>query len=213
MSREKLSISSFDTPDFTTRLRRLMPYFLGGLGIALMAGGILYNSIQSKQKTSLAEKSDNREVEAAAAGSVKIIKVDISGAVEQPGVYEIPYDSRVKDVLITAGGLGAKADRNYLAKTVNLAQRVTDGQKIYIPFEGETTTASTTTLSSGVTSATTININVASSSELDTLSGVGPVTAGKIIAGRPYQNISELVSKKIVSNSVYQRIKDKISVN
>ena len=145
----------------------------------------------------------------------RTIFVDVSGAVEKPQVVEVPYDSRVKDVLIAAGGLTPKADRNYVSKSINLAQKVQDGTKIYVPAQGEMVSVSAPQVSGnsgqlGI-QGNLININEASESELDSLPGVGPVTAQKIISGRPYQEVSELVSKKIVNQSVFDKIRDKVA--
>ena len=57
-----------------------------------------------------------------------------------------------------------------------------------------------------------ININSASQTELEALPGVGPVTAGKIIDGRPYQTLEELKSKKAVGNALFEKIKDKLTI-
>jgi len=70
------------------------------------------------------------------------------------------------------------------------------------------------TLGSGTSSVSAIgliNINTASSEDLDSLPGVGPVTADKIINGRPYQTINDLIDRKILTNKVFSQIKDKIS--
>jgi competence protein ComEA len=141
--------------------------------------------------------------------------VDIEGAVVKPGVYSLPLGSRLKDGLIMAGGLSASADREKIAKSMNLAARLTDGAKVYFPKQGEI--SSTVNTQSGVVSSsdvsTLININEASEGQLDTLYGVGPATAQKIIGGRPYSDIQELLTKKIVSRSVFDKIKDRISIN
>lgn len=152
----------------------------------------------------------------ASARTKKKIMLDISGAVEEPGVYELPEESRVQDAIVAAGGMSEMADRKRIAQDINLAAPLTDGAKLYIPFLGETasapSTASDTSSSSTQTASGPININQASETELDTLPGVGPATAAKIIANRPYQKPEDLVTKKAVGQSVFEKIKDQISV-
>lgn len=142
------------------------------------------------------------------------IVVDVSGAVQKPGVYHLSDGARVQDGLLKAGGLSADADREWVGKQLNLAAKLADGGKLYIPYQGDPSTGSgqggvavTGTQASGL-----ININTASSSELDTLPGVGEVTAEKIIAGRPYVAVEELLEKKIVGNKTFEQIREKISV-
>lgn len=139
------------------------------------------------------------------------IKVDIEGEVAKPGVYELSADSRFQDLLILAGGLGGEANRDWVAKNLNLAMKLTDGGKFYIPKSGETTSVQLSS-SGGTKASEKININTASSQELDTLPGIGPATAQKIISNRPYQTIEELKDKKAVSTSVFEKIKDQIVV-
>ena len=135
-----------------------------------------------------------------------------------PGVYELPKDARMKDLIVKSGGLAASADRNWFAKNMNLASKLTDGSKIYILAVGEkvdsaSINASVMGLGTSQTSQNgLININTGSSTELDTLPGVGPVTSSKIIQNRPYQEVADLLSKKVVSNKVFSQIKDKVSV-
>jgi competence protein ComEA len=68
------------------------------------------------------------------------------------------------------------------------------------------------TMNAGIDEQPTVNINTASESELDTLPGVGNVTAGKIISNRPYNALDELLSKKVVNTGVFEQIKDKITI-
>lgn len=145
---------------------------------------------------------------------VLTITIDVEGAVEKPGVYKLPSDARVQDALIAAGGMSETADREKISKGLNLAAKLTDGGKVYIPTVGEEglVSADQTVLGTNSSASNTININTASASELDKLPGVGQVTAEKIISGRPYGSIEELVSKKVVSQKVYNGIKDKISL-
>lgn len=146
------------------------------------------------------------------------IYVDIAGAVESPGVYEMPPDARVQDVLTEAGGLSKKADHQGIAKTMNLASSVTDGMKLYFPFQGETAVLGTSAQSNGMTDSGAgtgglVNLNQASSTALEDLPGIGEVTAKKIMEGRPYSSVQELKEKKIVGDSVYGKIKDLVSVD
>lgn len=203
-----------------TQPRRLIIPVLAIFGTVLMISGGVVEYIKTSQNISEIKRSTVSEFhESTVAGAVrgKIVKVDIQGAVVQPGVREIPYNSRIDDVLNAAGGLSPKADRTYVSKNINLAQVVVDGMKIYIPSLGEApvTTMSSNSVAKQTNSNPTLtpsmNINTASSEELERLSGVGPVTAQKIIQGRPYQTISDLQTKKIVSASVFAKIKDDIT--
>jgi len=138
------------------------------------------------------------------------IFVDVSGAVLKPGVYRLAYGSRVADAINTAGGFSSSADSNFISKSLNLAQKLSDGAKIYIPKKGESGQTLGTTQSS--LNSSLVNINSASLDQLDALPGIGPATAQKIISARPYSRVEELLEKKIVGASTFEKIKDKISV-
>jgi competence protein ComEA len=69
--------------------------------------------------------------------AVQKIKVDVSGAVDYPGVYELEESARVSDAIYTAGGLGSKADSEWVSHNINMAIKLNDGDKIYIPQKGE----------------------------------------------------------------------------
>jgi competence protein ComEA len=135
--------------------------------------------------------------------------VDIAGAVNKPGIYNLASGSRVSDAIEKAGGFSGQSDNAWISQNLNLASKITDGQKIYIPLVGEAGKSSTGSVA-GQT-AGKINVNFASSSELDTLPGIGPVTAQKIISGRPYSSVDELLSRKVVGAATFEKIKDKIS--
>lgn len=140
------------------------------------------------------------------------ISVDIEGAVIKPGVYSLSTSSRIQDGLIAAGGLDASADRDWLSKNLNLASKLIDGAKIYIPKTGEQVQQQqSSNLGSNV--QVLVNINTADEALLDTLPGVGKVTAEKIIANRPYSTLDDLVLRKVLGASTFSKIKDKISTN
>jgi len=131
--------------------------------------------------------------------------VYLEGAVEKPGVYELALETRLNDLLIRAGGLSASADREWISQNLNLAQKLTDGIKIYLPFQGEVTEEEEEENKK-------IDINKASSSQLDALWGIGQKRAEDIIENRPYQSVEELLTKKIIPQNVFEEIKDEITV-
>lgn len=137
-------------------------------------------------------------------GEAKEVVVEVAGEIINPGVYSLPPESRVEDLLVASGGLAANADREWIAKGLNRAAKLIDGAKIYIPALGETNTPEV-----GVPAQ--ININTATAAELDRLWGIGPARASAIIDGRPYSSVEELLTKKIIPSNVYERIKDEIT--
>ena len=139
------------------------------------------------------------------------VTVDVAGAVEKPGVYKLPSGSRIGDALVSAGGLSAQADREWVARTLNLAEPVKDGGKVYIPEKSQIINSQ---MANGEQSKSTnlININTASVGELDSLPEIGEARAKAIIANRPYGSSAELVSKAKIPASVYENIKDQISI-
>lgn len=149
------------------------------------------------------------------------IVVEVAGAVEKPGVYKLPSDARVEDLLVLAGGVSGLADREWMQKALNRAAKLIDGQKLYIPTVGEQLEGLSANNSGlyqngaaviGAQTEGVTNINVASLSELDKLPGIGPVYGQKIIDQRPYSNVSELSSRGVIPPETYQKLKDLVSV-
>ena len=181
-----------------------LPLALSFLGLVLILGGIFASGLNEAQvkeypKESLIEGQ-------------KMISVDVSGAVKAAGVYQLTDGSRIEEAINAAGGLSEDADKEYISKYINLAQKLIDGTKVYIPALGESISAVQVGQVAGTNTSAKININTALQSELESLAGVGPVTASKIISGRPYQRIEELIDKKIIGKAVFEKIKDQIVV-
>jgi len=172
-------------------------FFLAIGGLILVAVGLLSFLLTSQKEPEIEIISSEENEEK--------IFVYLEGAVEKPGVYELPAETRLNDLLILAGGLAAKADREWVSENLNLAQKLTDGAKIYLPFQGEETKEEREENKK-------INLNKASLSQLDSLWGIGQKRAEDIIKNRPYQSIEELLTKKIIPQNVYEEIKDEIGV-
>lgn len=114
----------------------------------------------------------------AASSSGRLIFVHVAGAVQHPGLYELPEGSRVDDAVLVAGGATRSADLDAL----NLAAKVKDGDKVLVPTKGASGPAAAAGDVSG--SGALLNLNTATVDQLDALPGIGPSTAQKIIAYR-----------------------------
>lgn len=172
------------------------------LGLGLSLGGAWWMWSESNTtQVEIIEADDGLGTE---------IWVDVQGGVVRPGVYSLREGDRVKDALIAAGGLGGQADREAVAKYINLAEKIKDGTKLYIPVLGESEQENREDGQVQGLSTGRVNINTATKSELDQLKGVGEARAQTIIEGRPYQTIDEV--KKVLPSNVYEQIKDVITV-
>lgn len=203
----------------TASYLRYLPLVLGLVGVVLIGLGVFLTLRKEDPPSRNATARQgitisDAVVEASTSGSASgKIFVDVEGAVLNPGVYQIPLNGRVQEALSAAGGLSELADREWTAKNLNLAAKLSDGAKIYIPKVGEVTgQVQSAEFKVQSSNEELININTASLSELDTLPGVGPVTGQKIIDGRPYNKIEDLIEKKVVNNSVWEKIKEKITL-
>ena len=153
------------------------------------------------------------------------IRVDISGAVKNPGVYCLEQNSAIVDLIRKAGGLSIEVAAKYLSMRINLASILYDNSKIYIPFEEDSIcelvkftlpkevlniTEPKPPQESGGDEVACVSINSASSEQLQSLTGVGPSTAQKIIDGRPYEKIEDILNVSGIGQATYEKFKDQI---
>ena len=165
----------------------------------------------------------------------KKIMVYITGEVKNPGIYELEENSRIKDVIEKAGGLKETAD----ITDINLATILQDEDKITIPTKDKTmeekqnteriqsnkqsktteksqNTTSISTNTTGKNQNTKVNINTATQTELETLPGIGPSTASKIVSYRKengkFKSIEEIKKVNGIGESKYKKIKELIKV-
>jgi competence protein ComEA len=120
-------------------------------------------------------------VEIAPRAAARATLVHVAGAVRHPGVYRMRDDDRIQDAVERAGGARSGADLN----AINLAAKVADGQQVVVPRRGATAAVSGSTAAAGGDGAARsqgpISLNTATAEQLDTLDGVGPATAQKIL--------------------------------
>ena len=158
------------------------------------------------------DKKDLEKLEIESADENKEIMVHISGAVKNPGILKINSSKRVVDALEMAGGATDEADLD----KINLAAKLHDEEKIYIPKIGEVSSNEISSLvSSGENNnAGKININTADSTELQKIPGVGAKTAEKIINYRSQNSFSSIEDIKNVDgigDKKFESMKDYIS--
>lgn len=183
-------------------------------GVLLVGGLFSSNLIQQKPKTDFPKQSIVSE------SSLSDVKIDVSGAVNNPGVFSLNKESRIEDAIKSAGGFSNQVSKEYVSKHLNLSQKISDGLKIYVPFEGEGVNGQfkidngqAVGMVAGVSAQAKIGVNSADQASLETLPGIGPVTAKKIIDNRPYSSLEELLSKKAVTKSVYTKILELVDLN
>lgn len=193
-----------------------LPIGLLVVGGVLLVGGLFSSNLIKKEPEAAANFPKESIV---SESNLTEIKIDVAGAVNSPGVFTLSKESRIEDAIKLAGGFNENASKEYVSKQLNLSQKVGDGMKIYIPFEGETGAVGAIRAIgnvgevAGVSAQGKIGINSADQASLESLPGIGPVTAKKIIDGRPYGSVEELLSKKAVSKAVYTKILELVDVN
>lgn len=141
------------------------------------------------------------------------LEVYVTGAVQNPQArLSLPIGSRVEDAIAAAGGALENADLD----AVNLAQRLQDGDQIFVPALSAEGEASTGNVLPTPNAQRIVNINEATLEELDTLPGIGPATAQAIIdyraANGPFENIDELLEVENIGEGTLDKIRDYVTV-
>lgn len=174
--------------------------------------GIFYALGRGKSQTESSELKTNAglvlSTEKDTRNSIENICVYVCGNVVSPGVYEIASGMRVADAIELAGGVLEEADETVL----NLADYVTDGQRIYVPNKEEAAAGNYEQDADGGL----VNINTAGINELTTLPGIGQSRAESIISYREnngkFQSIEDIMNISGIKQAAFSKIKDYICV-
>ncbi|MGD2156038.1 MAG: helix-hairpin-helix domain-containing protein [Anaerolineales bacterium] len=195
----------------------MKPWWLLVLGVAfgLLAGGVIW----------LASAPPRGEaITLLPPPTPASMKIHVSGAVTNPGVYSLSAGSRVQDAIRAAGGISTHGD----AEALNLAASLVDGEKVHIPEKSQNLDSSPNTNPSEApenqpnqpqssTTENLIDINTASQSELEELSGIGPVIAQRIIDYRetsgPFESIEDIQKVSGIGPVTFEKIKNQITVD
>jgi competence protein ComEA len=162
-------------------LSRSQVVVYGAVAVALLLVGARAIRAESGPEPSFAAGSADAgggsgEATFSLSGAAGDLVVDVAGAVQRPGVYRLPAGSRVADAIARAGGPGAGA----MLEAVNRAARLADGQQVVVPERGPGGTA----LATGGGEEGPISLGTATVEQLDTIDGIGPVTAADIVEFR-----------------------------
>lgn len=185
--------------------------------LAMAGAGWFYFSSAGSTKVTLISNPSGEAAqngnEPDAKNAVKIM-VHVAGNVNKPGVYELPYGSRVKDALDAAGG--ATSDGN--ADSLNLVEVIIDGQKLVVPPKTNPLTTENLTQGSGMATSYgggMVNINTADEKSLEELPGIGPALAKRIIEYRmqkPFSSVDELKNVSGIGDKKFEQMKDKVAL-
>jgi competence protein ComEA len=159
------------------------------------------------------------------AGPGAELVVEVAGAVAHPGLYRLAAGQRVADAIAAAGGYGPRVDPARATAELNLAARLSDGDRVVVPSRddpsppaapGGAAGSGGSGSGSGASGAMTpVDLNRATAAELDALPGIGPVTAAKIIAAREerrFASVDDLRTRKLVGASTFEKLRDLVTV-
>lgn len=195
-------------------------------GLGLLVGGFFLlkpapqtpvkeTNLQAEVAAVSKDSSTEKEVNKEEPLEQDLITVDVKGAVKSPGIYDLPVGSRVNDAVQKAGGLTEQAD----SKSLNLAQKVSDEDLVYVPTKGEESASQQA--GSGAPSSTSkdkkVNLNKASLEELKQVKGLGGKRAQDIIDHREtngkFKSVDELKKVSGIGAKTIEKLKDYVTVD
>lgn len=171
---------------------------------------------QPQQSSSSQEQLE--EVSTEASEEPTQLVVDVKGAVAKPGLYTLEADARVNDAVEAAGGLTSQAD----PKSINLAQKLSDEAVVYVASKDEnisvvTSTTASSAMSQDEKNTSLVNLNTATETDLQTISGIGAKRAADIIAYREanggFKSVDDLNNVSGIGDKTMESIRPYVTVD
>ena len=201
-------------PDFTPEQRRgLLVIGIGAITLTIF----FFLSSRTEAVPVLQEKSTSTGPISASANSTapgissnQVIYIDVAGKVKTPGVYQLPEGSRVIDAITIAGGVKLGVSTSH----INLARKLVDGEQVLImkeKFISAPTSSGRKSIFAGK-----VSLNSASKAQFDSLPGIGPVIAQRIIDYRnkngPFQTLESIQSVSGIGESIFRQISSRLTL-
>jgi competence protein ComEA len=194
-------------------INRLEAALIAGLVALVLVGAVL---AWARNRPVAIELPDPSPTPTLIAPAVDLF-VHVVGAVRKPGVYKLPEGSRVAAAVVAAGGFGPRADQ----QAINLARTISDGEQIVVPRKGEPPPATAPAGSEGSGAGSgardgKININTADQAALESLPGIGPTLASRIIdhrtANGPFRSVEDLLEVSGIGKKTLENLRPHITV-
>ena len=192
---------------------------LAALAFALAFGSTSGGTVTVEGGTTLDPSGMAAVADPVSATNGAELVVEVVGAVVRPGVFRLAAGSRIGDLVNAAGGYGPRVDTERASRELNLAAPLRDGDQVRVPSRDDPVAAGPAPGvgggSSGTSAAGPVDLNQATSAELEALPGIGPVTAGKILASReeqPFAAVQDLRTRKLVGEKTFAQLKDLVTV-
>jgi comEA protein len=185
-------------------------FYNSAQGEAVVSYGSINSVNQNTQNNQSDLGSDGFKSNQPAQPSEILIYIDVAGKVRTPGVYQLPEGSRVFDALAAAGG----AKRGISTSHINLARKLSDGEQIFISNKKVVLRPPVGGRKAIITGK--VSINSANKPELDSLPGIGPVLADRIIkyrsANGPFSALEDLLKVSGIGESIFAKISARLTL-
>lgn len=182
--------------------------------VTLVAGGVIGKFEKISENNELFKSGKTvMEMKASTDTNSEVGWIYVTGAVAKPGMYKYQNGMRVADSILQAGGFHKNVDKEYVSKELNVIDEMKSGQQLHIPYQKIKQQESVgAKLEKNEEVSRQVSINNSSTSELESLKGIGEVRAKEIISNRPYQDLYGLVESGVLSEDLFNKLENQLKL-